>query len=362
MQKDVHFHGVAVLARASGFTPAEALTIAYASQYVDDSTESELIKVAAAGNELRFDPVRTSHKGLDLLGALKWSAQKRVYVPFHFLPPRRFDPAQADHFTFVTEKGAQLGEELLEDAFTERSPRRRLCRIGIALHAYADTWSHHGFSGRQSRVENDVENIRTFNPETNEFDHPLMENVLFDALAQIGHAEAGFHPDLAHEKWTYDSRRSTSVLRDNTLEFLEAAKRIHALLVKLRGGPPFQPWGSLRAGFQRLFRLRPIDEPGFGATVTLGGYTKYHDRELEIRCREWQKEYRSWFPPKTFTYSRTAWRDAAVKGDTEWDDWSSREWDRMEPLRLKKGFWDSRWVHFHRAALRQRHLVLESLP
>ena len=108
MQKDFHFYGVAVLARASGFSPKHALTIAYASQYVDDSTESELIKVNAAGNELRFDPVRTAHKGLDLLGALKWSAQMTADQLFPFLPPRRFDPAQAGHFTFVTEKGARF--------------------------------------------------------------------------------------------------------------------------------------------------------------------------------------------------------------------------------------------------------------
>ena len=57
MQKDFHYHCIAVLARAAGFRQADALTIAYASQYVDDSTESEPIRVG----ELMFDPVRTAH-------------------------------------------------------------------------------------------------------------------------------------------------------------------------------------------------------------------------------------------------------------------------------------------------------------
>lgn len=362
MQRDFHFYGVAVLARAAGFQPSEALTIAYASQYVDDSTESELVRIRAAGNELRFDPVRTAHKGLRLLGSLEWSAQKRVYVPFHFLPPRRFDPPNAAQFTFVTEKGAKFGEELLQAAFLEPTLNRRLCRIGIALHTYADMWSHHGFSGRQSRVENDVENIRLLNPVTNRYGHPIMENVLFDAFPQIGHAEAGFHPDLACENWKYDSRRRKNVRRDNTKEFLEAAKRIHDILVTLRGKPPFTTWGSLRSAFQRLLRLKPSQGPGFGASVTFGGYMAYHDRHLKERCEEWQKQFKSWFPGRKYEYSRTAWRDAALKGDTNWDEWTAREWDRMEPLAQRKGFWDSLWTHFHRAALRQRHFVLESLP
>jgi hypothetical protein len=369
MQKDFHFHAVGVLARAAGFPERDALTIAYASQYVDDATESELVKVKEGGTELRLDPVRTAHKGLELLGALEWSAQKRVYVPFHFLPPRRFDPANAKDFTFITEKGGELGKALLEGAITESVGDRRLCRIGIALHAYADTWSHHGFSGRQSRVENDVENIRVLTG-TGAQQHPFMENVLLDALPQIGHAEAGYHPDLPYESWMYDSRRETDVARDNTREFLEAAKSIHATLVKIRGrvggargkAKPFKSWGELRADFERLFRISPSKAPGFGAKVTLGGYTGYHDEQLDERCRQWEQQYGSWFSQGKFKYSRTAWRNDALRGDTAWDEWSSREWDRMEPLRLKKGFWSSLWVHFHRAALRQRHWVLENLP
>ena len=40
MDFDFHYYAVAVLARAAGFTSADALTIAYASQYVDHATES----------------------------------------------------------------------------------------------------------------------------------------------------------------------------------------------------------------------------------------------------------------------------------------------------------------------------------
>ncbi|MEA3340124.1 MAG: DUF6765 family protein, partial [Chloroflexota bacterium] len=57
-----------------------------------------------------------------------------------------------------------FAELLLEEAAGEsqRNRWRRLCRIGVALHTYADTWAHQRFSGRHNRGENDVENIRVY--------------------------------------------------------------------------------------------------------------------------------------------------------------------------------------------------------
>jgi hypothetical protein len=40
MEKDFHYYCIGVLAKAAGFDKGDALTIAYASQYVDDATES----------------------------------------------------------------------------------------------------------------------------------------------------------------------------------------------------------------------------------------------------------------------------------------------------------------------------------
>jgi hypothetical protein len=59
-------------------------------------------------------------------------------------------------------------------------------------------------------------------------------------------------------------------------------------------------------------------------------------------------------------YDRTAWQQALE--DVNWDDYNGLDWAQMLPLRSREGFWDSRWVHFHRAALHQRHFVLENLP
>ena len=70
MEKDFHYYCLGILARASGFAPEDALTIAYASQYVDDSTESEPMRIG----EMIFDPVRTSHYYYSLK-SFEWSVQ-----------------------------------------------------------------------------------------------------------------------------------------------------------------------------------------------------------------------------------------------------------------------------------------------
>ena len=60
MEKGFHYYCPGILARVSGFGPEEALTIAYASRYVGECTESEPIKVG----DMIFDPVPTSHYAL----------------------------------------------------------------------------------------------------------------------------------------------------------------------------------------------------------------------------------------------------------------------------------------------------------
>jgi hypothetical protein len=208
MQLDFHYYCIAVLCRAAGFNPGDALTIAYASQYVDNATESEQIRIAFQANAgtgagyLKFDPVCTSYAGLDVVASLAWSAQKRVWVPFHFLPGEPFDP-QNPAFSFATRPASLFATLLLDQAAGEplEAYRRRLCRIGVALHAYTDSWAHQDFSGRKERGENNVENIWLYNRARDRWEHPLAENILLDTLPQIGHAEAGYFPDLSYQKW-----------------------------------------------------------------------------------------------------------------------------------------------------------------
>ena len=116
MQKDFHYYCIGILARGAGFNSKDAITIAYASQYVDDATESKPITLTNkdSGFKLRFDPTRTAYFGLK---ASDWSIHKRVYVPFHFIPPYPFDYTRAlaylKPYKYVTEPGSSFATMLL---------------------------------------------------------------------------------------------------------------------------------------------------------------------------------------------------------------------------------------------------------
>ncbi len=368
MQKDFHYYCVGVLARAAGFNSRDALTIAYASQYVDDSSESQLIPIETGSGAIQFDPARTAYAVLEALQTLSWSAQKRIWIPFHFLPPEPFRPGQQATFSFITRPNSSFAQLVLEQAVREPmgNYKRRLCRIGVALHTYADSWAHQDFSGRQSRAENNVEEIYLFNRSTGEWEHLRIENILFDLLPQIGHAEVGFFPDEAFQKWRCAIEPSGRVIeRDNVKVFLEAAETIYGHLEtmdKLDPEPPI-PFDQLKEKIKGLFTW-PGPQPMAIERLSLPTYRAYEAESLDERCRNWQQAFAHLFDPQPqlFAYDKEAWRTQALEGDTAWDDYSEQDWEQIATRQVKPGFWDSLWVHFHRAALLQRHFVLERLP
>lgn len=384
MQTDFHFYCIGVLARAAGFNRADASTIAYASQYVDNSTESEPIRLEIEGGDLSFEPVRTAYNPLipsQGLESLSWSAQKRVFIPFHFIPSEPFDPAEPRAFSYVTEPGSPFAELLLDEAAREENRRRRLCRIGTALHTYADTWAHKDFSGRDNESENDVENIEVPDGDEDGWKHLLLENIVddlpIDLIPEIGHAEALYFPDLPYQEWkcVIGSPKKPGG-GNNVKDFLQAAEHIYKRLRRLREMDKDEPvdpipWNDKSVDFVPWEELEPLvlERLADGPTTEpelLERFLpkKYLERDLQERCKRWRNQFIHWFEPhpELFSYDPKAWREEAFEGDTDWDDWTGEKWARESPLKLKPNFWDSLWVHFHRAALRHRHFVLENLP
>ncbi len=334
MQQDFHFYCIAVLARAAGFAKEEALTIAYSSQYTDDSTEGEPIHVG----EMIFDPVRTAHKGLK---AYKWSVQKRVFLAFHFIPAK---PIETPQDTFCSMPGSKFAQMLLNHACRERSKRLRPYRIGVALHTYSDSWAHQYFSGREHK-ENNVEGI--YIKKGNKWRHLFLENIYLDLLPCIGHGQAGYFPDRSYLHWKYTRKSSNEVVeRDNTSEFLDAAKIIYDYLgdclIGIPDGPI--PWSMIKDDIEGLL-FNP-------------------EKNEEKRFDKWRAKFGYLFEPIKFDYDKNLWRNEALQPDktedVEWDDYKPDEFRKLE-FKMIPGFYKTPWVKFHRAALKQRHYVLENL-
>ena len=364
MQRDFHYYAIATLARAAGFDADDALIIGYASQYVDDSTESELIQLDINGSDVKFDPVRSTYDGLAIVDSIQWSAQKRVWIPFHFIPPKPFQPEASETFSFVTEPNSEFSRMLLEVAARAKHRKHRLCAIGIAMHTFADTWAHQRFSGRQDRYENDVETIQVY--KNKKYETLGIENALFDVLPQIGHAEAGFFADFAYIRWRYQAAgQKKMITRNNLTEFMEAAETIYKWFRNHTSNPPVLKWeNELEPEFRKMLAGKPRKQPRLKDRLTIPLHKAFQQQDLEERCDRWRITFGELFKPvqHKYFYNQHERRNDAIIGETDWDKFSSRDWDREGPFKVKTGFWDSLWVHFHRAALRQRHLVLENLP
>lgn len=185
---------------------------------MNGATESEPIKVGT----LIFDPVRTAHNGLK---AWNWGIQKKVYFPFHFIPPK---PVEAEGDTYITEANSKFANDIFASAAAEEDQDLRIYRMGVALHSLADTWAHQGFSGIEESV-NDVEALYLMKPSG--WDHLFWENLFLDIMPHIGHGQAGKFPDESHLTWKYTRGSDNSeVMHQNNQEFMLAAKKIFELL------------------------------------------------------------------------------------------------------------------------------------
>ena len=331
MEKDFHYYTIYQLSTLAGFSKTDAYTIAYASQYVDDSTESEPIRPF---KDQYFDTARTAHYNLE---GFTWNVQKKIYMPFHFLPSmiRWESPAK---FIYITQPAfgtkTELATRLVEDVLTETNKRFRLIRLGVALHAVADTFSHFGFSGRQHN-ENDVGKI--WFKDKQKWDARFFETHADLFVPRIGHLEAFKFPDQPWRLWRYEDNNGNHIPRNNTDWCLKGAAQIYQFLAIAKS--PADPPKNLAHDF-------PEDYKTLAVLFSQKG-------SLENRCGRW----------KAYTtapdYDKQTWRKQAVKGDVNWDDMSRSDF-RNHAIRLigKKGFETSRWAFFHRAAFKQRSLVL----
>jgi hypothetical protein len=334
MLKDFHYFATALIARCAGFSAQDALTIAYASQYVNDATEGSPMRIHP-DTTIRFEPVRTALFD----GPTTWSEQKQTVIPFHFLPPLPFTPPGFG-FTYLVDDGSPFSRLVLDDACHEEDVTRRLCRIGIALHAMADTWAHQGFSGRKN-VENQIENIEIFTGKVWE-EHETRQSF------HLGHYQAGEIMDTSHLTWRCVKTANGEIVeRDNTEVFLIAARHLYEALRSIyKPSDQTSPqWEEVELEVKRLLAIQ-----GNG---------------LIKRCERWKRTFGELFTPHELEYNRLTWREEALvpvsKAGLDWDSRRESDFSWMQ-FRMKDDFFDSSWYHFHRAALQHRLFVLERLP
>ena len=114
---------------------------------------------------------------------------------------------------------------LVDEAVADKTDLR-LYRIGVALHTYADTWSHQRFSGRKHN-ENNVEVLCKWENQDWKKCKRLFDIVLDLFRAKVGHLQAFNYPDYSYVHWQYKiNRKDQPYQRKNYEEFLKTFKDI----------------------------------------------------------------------------------------------------------------------------------------
>ncbi len=207
MQIDMHFYGVYALARAAGIKDETARTIAYASQFVDDSIDDDAVVLS---DEKAILPTMTSHKPLDYKNTIPGD-QWKVWIPFHFLPGN-----QGESFIerMICRKNSQPAQKMIKDALAPSNREYWPHLIGIVTHVYADTFSHFGFIGfahpwnkvRQESIEisekHSKDILSYIKTKFEEFKTRFVGN--FAEIVPVGHGAVATYPDRPYLEWRFE--------------------------------------------------------------------------------------------------------------------------------------------------------------
>lgn len=254
MQYDMHYYATYAMAAAAGISPADAEIIATSAQFVDDQnitawvlTKSEegILGVATAHHPLEAG-VRT------FFGNSEKNDTRPVWVPFHFLPG-----AQGNSFQekMICRKDSIVAQTMLDyylkPETIEAHRDHALHLMGIAAHVYADTFSHYGFSGFRTPL-NQVRlgSIRYHDSHSSDIIGYIEKKKdaflgAFTQAAELGHGAVLTNPDRPYLKWSFtyeDGRRSE---RNNPETFLQACQALHERFVQ----------------FARVYYAQPLHQP-----------------------------------------------------------------------------------------------------
>ncbi|OEU69600.1 MAG: hypothetical protein BA863_11875 [Desulfovibrio sp. S3730MH75] len=224
MQKDMHYYGTYAIARAAGILPEAAQIIASASQFVDDNAVKEVINFSDNAS-LYSRP--TAHKCENIKNTDD-DDQRVVWVPFHFLPG-------GEGSTFEEKikciKDSEIANKMVANHINKTDKKFYIALLGVTAHVYADTFSHYGFSGLSSDINNiNIPTIELAPDSSNFFDETITKVKAGTAeilSGFLGHGGVATYPDWPFLEWEFDYENGEKNSRKNLDTFMEGSKALH---------------------------------------------------------------------------------------------------------------------------------------
>lgn len=364
MQLDMHYYGTYAMARAAGIKQDDARIIATSAQFVDDNVAKSALEFK---NGARIDSEATAHHAVTIQN-LNPQDQRRVWVPFHFIPGN-IGITYRDRLK--CRKNSDPAKDMIKHHLT-LSDRQFACALmGIGAHVYADTFSHYGFSGVSSRGngidQNSIALDENLDPKIKEYilnkaDSFFKKHIgsiklanIKDAFAGIvaetlsgalGHGSTSTYPDRPYLKWqfTYDEDDAEAEnrvsYRNNRETFLEGCRALHGVFMQFSQSNE----GKYDAGDKRDF-------------------SDIENTVKEILAKEAEKSGRI-----------QAWKDAAEKGgifgpesgeqipDYNGESWNA-EWESFNGgVDHTKAIESEVWQFYRAAAIHRTYVLRDLLP
>jgi hypothetical protein len=238
MKEDAHYYAILAFARACGFTKEAAWSVAYASQFVDDAKINQL---SIIGSTYGIKPDHDSPPSLlnmatchtyTRIKTFNYGAMINNTCAFHFVPG-----CEGEEFGWkmVCRPNSKIIKPIAKETESENDP----VKLGILLHVWADSFSHEGFSGLLSKV-NDVTKVDPGNRAylaTNtlipRFIMYIRHNIIrkrFDTIFDYmvpayGHAQALHYPDEPYLIWSYEYDQQDIYYHNHFREDVKNPKR-----------------------------------------------------------------------------------------------------------------------------------------
>ena len=322
MQEDMHYYGTYAMARAAGLEVKDAKVVAYAAQYVDDSTANDS-EVHEDGG--MFETTASAHTNSEVIknAAADHTEQRSVWVPFHFFPGNEGDTFSEK---LACSKDSGLAQEMVRNHIRHAVSVKNeygLALMGVMAHVYADTFAHYGFSGVSSR-NNEVDGksfeLVVKDPKVEAYIMGKMtsffgkyapsfivknyRNIASEGANAItgalGHGGVGTYPDRPFLKWrfNFDKNNKDSGWRDNPATFMEACEKLHAAFSEYaqKAGIVNNPvsFESIRSKVDSILRLEADKEGRVDAWIKAINanelFEKKDNEALRFSKDDWEQQ------------------------------------------------------------------------
>jgi hypothetical protein len=344
MQIDFHHTVTYVCSRLAGFEHNEAEKIAYAAQYVDDATNSGVIKFT---NNAMYNRISSAHSTFDFKNHFNQYENHLVWVPFHFLPGNGGKMAGENPEGSFIEKlvcypDSPIANDVLAACIKDSDKSYSLQRLGITMHVFADTFAHQSFAGILHDI-NKIEDLTLHNEDQNFFD-----KMKADAANKfpMGHGPALTCPDKPYLEWEYvNEYHSEPIVRNNTEIFMNA---VHNLV------------GHLGNYLYQVERKTVPDEVESDYKKIEENFKTFREQSGEERHERWLKSIADGdfsFGAQKLEYKAKgigSWKHQAIGQD------KSRDEDSDE-FEYSNDFLSSDWKLFHDALQAHRFDVIHDI-